>query len=265
MRRFSSCTHLYEWPLSCSIKEASSAYERLVAIAGCGSPGAWAAPGDVLTTSASTVQNQRLRREASPAVLGKRFTRTARRLERMGALYRRPAASSVMRHSCTGTAWRWACMHACWRPTLYDERTGCTAHAILRRALRKRRPAWLVRADRRLVSKHLRCTAAGLLRMLRASSAARFLRRALSCTSPPLLRDAAGQEMLSCWGEASIERLGAISALRTAPRRLGTTAPSAVVCACVLERLPIVMPPRPAWETEYQVRAQAPYRHASRC
>ena len=28
---------------------------------------------------------------------------------------------------------------------------------------------------------------------------------------------------------------------------------SGVVCACVLERLPIVLPPQPAWEAEYQV------------
>jgi len=27
----------------------------------------------------------------------------------------------------------------------------------------------------------------------------------------------------------------------------------ALVCACILERLPIVMPPPPAWETEYEV------------
>ena len=95
--------------------------------------------------------------------------------------------------------------------------------------------------------------------MLRAASAAQVLRRTLSCTSPPLLRDAAVQGAASGWVEASsVERLGVFSALRAAPRRLSAaaTAPAAVVCACVLERLPIVMPPRPAWETEYQVRDQ---------
>ena len=95
--------------------------------------------------------------------------------------------------------------------------------------------------------------------MLRAASAAQVLRRALSRTSP-LLRDAAAQGTPSGWVVASsVERLGVLSALRAAPRRLSAaaTAPSAVVCACVLERLPIVMPPRPAWETEYQVRAPA--------
>ena len=82
--------------------------------------------------------------------------------------------------------------------------------------------------------------------MLRAASAAQVLRRALSRTSP-LLRDAAAQGTPSGWVVASsVERLSAAA-----------TAPSAVVCACVLERLPIVMPPRPAWETEYQVRAPA--------
>ena len=95
--------------------------------------------------------------------------------------------------------------------------------------------------------------------MLRVASAARLLRRAQGCALPLLSDAAAAHGARSAAERSSAAGLGADSALqswRTAHRRLSAaaTTPAAVVCACVLERLPIVLPPQPAWETEYQVR-----------
>lgn len=97
--------------------------------------------------------------------------------------------------------------------------------------------------------------------MLRVSS--RLLRSARSCGSP-LLHDAAAASGARIAAEVSpVEQPNANHALlwrRTSQRSLSSAAkaPAAVVCACLLERLPIVMPPQPAWETEYQARSQLP-------
>ena len=109
--------------------------------------------------------------------------------------------------------------------------------------------------------RHSRPTAGcrGVAAMLRVASAARLLRRAQGCALPLLSDAAAAHGARSAAERSSAAGLGADSALqswRTAHRRLSAaaTTPAAVVCACVLERLPIVLPPQPAWETEYQVR-----------
>jgi hypothetical protein len=98
--------------------------------------------------------------------------------------------------------------------------------------------------------------------MYRLSGAVRRAERCIHWRS--LLGDAAStqaqQAAPAAFAEAS--RQGAASLVRSVATRCSRAhsthaagaEQSAVVCACVLERLPIVLPPQPAWELEYQAR-----------
>jgi hypothetical protein len=101
--------------------------------------------------------------------------------------------------------------------------------------------------------------------MYRLSGAVRRAERCIHWRS--LLGDAAStqaqQAAPAAFAEAS--RQGAASLVRSMATRCSRAhsthaagaEQSAVVCACVLERLPIVLPPQPAWELEYQARRLA--------
>ena len=100
--------HLYEWPLSCSIKAASSAYVRLVAIVGCASPvrGCTSTRGERADKHHGSCANQRPGCATVPAH-ELRDTTALRRASRGGSSVWSSCTGAQRRQkarSCTGTA-----------------------------------------------------------------------------------------------------------------------------------------------------------------
>ena len=250
--------HLYECPLTCSMNAASSAYVRFVAM--------WAACTAVAQGCVRRKPRQLTSAAASkhpgtaPPSARSARARASRGKERGARACGVTVPASWRRRSRSRRARVYRLAAVQHRATHGDTHARREARPDLLRALPHPSNCPAERALVRRVFWEHACSSTAtvsLRSMLRVTSAARLLRRAQSCASP-LLHDAAGALGARPAAEVlSVERLAVESAplwSLTAQRRLsaGATPPAALVCACVLERLPIVMPAQPAWETEYQ-------------